>query len=176
MKLNQTHKQAIVRAVIADIPRAKMTELEAFVSKCIDQDIEMSCPKTIAEAWKDKDCRRYLAVTSTNVGYLRTVKRGYLDGFPTVSHLAYYSFSEWFYQTIRPKVEELIGEAEAVQEAEEKLKAALVGIKTRKQFVETFPELAKYAPEEATVGTLLPALTNVVADLSKLGWPKEATA
>lgn len=173
MKLNQTHKQAIVRAVIADIPRPNMQELEAFINKCVEQELERFCPKAIAEAWKDVNCRRYLALTYINVGYMVEGRKQRLDDFCSVSAPAYHSFSEQFTRTVSPKIMEMVGEVNAIEEARKKLEAAIAGIKTRKQFIETFPELEKYAPEEATVGTMLPALTNVVSDLSKLGWPKK---
>lgn len=51
-----------------------------------------------------------------------------------------------------------------------KLEAAFEGINTRKQFVETFPEFIKYAPEESGKCPTLPAVANVVSDLVKLGW------
>ena len=43
------------------------------------------------------------------------------------------------------------------------------------KFFEAFPEFEKYLPSEAQPTKNLPALANVVADLSKLGWPKNAT-
>lgn len=50
------------------------------------------------------------------------------------------------------------------------LEAAIHGCRTRKQFVDSFPEFSHHAPaEEAKCGTL-PAISNVVADMVKLGW------
>jgi len=47
---------------------------------------------------------------------------------------------------------------------------------TRKQFVDAFPEFEKYAPYEAAPGRNLPAISNMVANLTKLGWPKQQQA
>jgi hypothetical protein len=57
--------------------------------------------------------------------------------------------------------------------AERKLFAAFEGINTLKQALTTFPEFKKYYPTEAEPTKNLPALANVMADLSKLGWPKK---
>lgn len=70
-----------------------------------------------------------------------------------------------------------LAEAEfvALSQAREKLLAALTGIRTRKQFLEQFPELEKYAPADKGKPSFLPAVANVMADLSKLGFPKDKT-
>jgi hypothetical protein len=54
-----------------------------------------------------------------------------------------------------------------------KLTHAFEGIRTLKAALKTFPEFKKYMPTEAEPTKNLPALANVMADLSKLGWPKK---
>lgn len=66
----------------------------------------------------------------------------------------------------------------ATQEAErdqmrKRLFDAFKGIRTLKQAEATFPEFKKYYPTEAQPTKNLPALANVVGDLCKLGWPKK---
>jgi hypothetical protein len=70
----------------------------------------------------------------------------------------------------------MVERVKAIEQTESGLENALKGIRTRKQFVEAFPELEKYAPSEHKSGSMLPAIANVVADLSKLGWPKNKVA
>ncbi len=170
MNLNKFHKQAIVRAVLADIPRKNMEELEKKVKQMVDEDIEKNVPKEIWAVWKNKSLSCYLNVLSMNVGYLRTDdKSRYLDGFFQVIFPEKYQFSEDFKLRLTPMLEKLVAETNAVNEVKSKLESALAGVRTRKQFVEMFPELEKYAPKEVKKDVMLPAITGVVDDLSKLG-------
>lgn len=59
---------------------------------------------------------------------------------------------------------------EARQNIKTKLTNALEGMRTRKQFIDAFPEFSHYAPEESGPTANLPALANIVADLVKAGW------
>ncbi len=66
-------------------------------------------------------------------------------------------------------------EDEAISAARCKLQGAIEGCTTRKALMTRLPEFEKYYPaEEAPMSKNLPALANVIADLSKLGWPKGA--
>lgn len=62
------------------------------------------------------------------------------------------------------------------QKAECALREAVYGFNTTKQLTTAFPEFAKYVPQDPPTSKNLPALTNVVANLSKLGWPVGAVA
>lgn len=55
-----------------------------------------------------------------------------------------------------------------------KIKGAIEACSTYKQLMTRLPEFEKYYPKPDAPATNLPALANVVADLSKLGWPKGA--
>jgi hypothetical protein len=52
------------------------------------------------------------------------------------------------------------------------LKSAIESCTTIKQLNDRLPEFKKYFPTVEKPVANMPALTNVVADLSKLGWPK----
>lgn len=51
-----------------------------------------------------------------------------------------------------------------------KLETAVNGCRTRKQFIDTFPEFSNYAPSEHDKCNTLPAVANVAAELVQLGW------
>ncbi len=51
------------------------------------------------------------------------------------------------------------------------LKAAIMACSSVKQLNERLPEFKNYYPSAEKPVTTLPALANVVADLTKLGWP-----
>lgn len=65
--------------------------------------------------------------------------------------------------------------AQAQRDIAAKLKVAIGGCKTRKQFVDRFPEFSNHAPPEEGVCATLPAVSGVVADLVKLGWVPKVT-
>lgn len=58
---------------------------------------------------------------------------------------------------------------------ESKLNAIIGGCTTLKQAMERLPEFVKYLPQErgGKVISTLPAIANVVADLTAAGWPKD---
>lgn len=61
----------------------------------------------------------------------------------------------------------------ARQHLENKLEGIAAGCTTRKQLVELLPEFEKYLPaEEAKPGANLPAISNLVGDFVRAGWPK----
>ena len=57
--------------------------------------------------------------------------------------------------------------------AHNKLRNAIDSCNTRKALMDRLPEFEKYFPIEVEPTKNLPALENVVSDLSKLGWPKK---
>jgi hypothetical protein len=64
-------------------------------------------------------------------------------------------------------------EDEARVKAERSLQYVVNGCTTLKQLETRLPEFKKYFPTAEKPAANLPALANVVADLSKLGWPKD---
>jgi len=63
-------------------------------------------------------------------------------------------------------------EDEKYHSAISNLNSAIMSCGTLAALKKTFPEFEKYYPTEEQPTKNLPALANVVADLSKLGWPK----
>lgn len=55
------------------------------------------------------------------------------------------------------------------------LKVAIYGCSTRKVFIDRFPEFSNHAPIEHGTCTTLPAISNVVAELVKLGMVLKVT-
>ena len=53
-----------------------------------------------------------------------------------------------------------------------RIEGIIEGCSTLKQLKTLLPEFEKYMPSEAEPTKNLPAVANVVADLTKLGWPK----
>jgi hypothetical protein len=154
MKLTKLHKQAIVRAIMQDTPqpdRKKWAEdIKAAIVKAMSPEVR--------KLYKTKpDALRHASVMYTHE--FRTWGNDIPVGDVTKDKLE---------EIIEPYEKQVMER----QGMERKLTAAFEGITTLKQAESTFPEFKKYYPTEAQPTKNLPALANVVADLSKMGWPK----
>ena len=156
MKLNKYQKQAIVKAIMADTPKPDMTKRRAAIQAGV---VKLMSPavrkvyKTAPEALRT----HYVGNLCYDGTYWndRNIVRGDVD--------------EKDINTITTPYQD---EDEARYKAESNLRGAVEACSTLKQLKERLPEFIKYFPTEQAPTSNLPALANVVADLSKLGWPK----
>lgn len=158
-RITKWDKEAIVRAIMADVPKPdkvkRKAELQAAIVKAMSPEA------------------RKLYKVSPHA--LRTYHLGDLI----------YSDGNWDSRNIivgdvtQGQVDELTqkykAEDEAYNDARRALKGAIESCTTYKQLMTRLPEFEKYYPKPDAKTANLPALANVVADLSKLGWPKGAT-
>jgi len=155
MKFTKLIKQSIVRAIIQDIPpidkEARALAINAAIVKAMSPEVRK--------------------LFKTHPTALRTQSVAYTN-----------PFRQWgndvtVGDVTDEKIKEIIKPYEKQEEerrgAETRLSHAFAGINTLKQALATFPEFKKYYPTEAEPTKNLPALANVMADLSKLGWPKK---
>lgn len=155
MNLTKLHKQAIVRAIMQDtppLPREKWAEeIKAAVIKAMSPEVR--------KLYKTKpNALRHASVPLTNV------YRHWGDEMPV---------GDVTKDQIKAIVEPYEKQVTERRDMEKKLEHAFEGIRTVKQAMTTFPEFAKYYPSEAQPTKNLPALANVMADLTRLGWPKQ---
>jgi hypothetical protein len=155
MKLTKYHKEAIVRAITADIPEPDTSDYVEKVKAFIYKNMSKECralfrksPASLATA--------YLQVP--NRVSTRTYVRGDVDN-----------------KQLQEYVSELNAPFRKRTAALTKLEAAVTACNTRKQFVDTFPEFSNYAPPEEGKCTTLPAVANVVAELIKVGFVPKVT-
>ena len=155
MKFNKLTKQAIVRAIIQDIPP-------------IDKEARAVAVKDAIVKAMSPEVRKLF---KTHPRALRTASVCYANPFRT------WGSDEIVGDVTEKQLAEIIkpyaAQEEARAQAEHRLRDAFAGINTLKQALTTFPEFKKYYPTEAEPTKNLPALANVMADLSKLGWPKK---
>lgn len=160
MKLNRFQKQAIVRAIMADVPGSdkvkRRTAIQAEVVKLMSPAVRK--------------------VYNTTPSALRTQYVGDLcyDGCSWTSRDVI--AGDVAEEDIRAICEPYKAEDAARSKAECSLAGVVEACSTLKQLKERLPEFTKYYPTEGAPTANLPALANVVADLSKLGWPKGAKA
>ena len=155
MKLNKLTKQAIVRAIIQDLPPID-TEARALAIK-----------EAIVKAMNPEVRKLY----KIQPGALRTASVPYTNVHRYWDEQIVGDVTDEQIKAIITPYKQQEDERDAMHR---KLTAAFEGISTLKQALTTFPEFKKYMPTEAEPTKNLPALANVMADLSKLGWPKDA--
>lgn len=174
MNLTKAHKEDIVWMVMQDTPRRHKLGIKDRLQAVVDEAITKRGPKGVAHLWKDKVLGQYLNLTSTNAGYLRPKPDArYESDAPYVSFLFGYELpdSDPARAEIAAIIEDHLDEHKKREQVRSQLSAALAGVRTRKQFIEQFPELEKYAPEEPGKDRTVPAIANVMAVLSTMGWP-----
>jgi hypothetical protein len=156
MKLNKLTKQAIVRAIIQDLPPID-TEARALAIK-----------EAIIKAMNPEVRKLYKIQPKA----LRTATVAYTNPYRSWGNDTIVGdvTDEQIRQIVEP-YDKQVQERDAMHR---KLTMTFEGISTLKQALTTFPEFKKYMPTEAEPTKNLPALANVMADLSKLGWPKDA--
>lgn len=159
MKLTKYQKEGIVRAIMNDVPKPDKSKRHSEVQAAIVKAMTPECRK----------------VHNKTPEALATQHTGSL----TYDGCSYRTHSVIIGDVPKKKLEAILKpyvEAdEAYEKARRQLKAAVEGCSTLKQLETALPEFKKYFPTEQQPTKNLPALANVVADLSKLGWPKSAT-
>jgi hypothetical protein len=156
MKLNKLTKQAIVRAIIQDLPPI---DKEARALAVTDAIVKAMSPE-VRKLYKTKP----KALRTQSVAYTNAYR---LWGNDIV-------VGDVTDEQIKAIITPYKQQEEERDAMHRKLTAAFEGISTLKQALTMFPEFKKYMPTEAEPTKNLPALANVMADLSKLGWPKDA--
>jgi hypothetical protein len=155
-RITKWDREAIVRAIMADVPKPdkkkRHEELQAALVKAMSPE-----------------CRK---VYNKTPSALRTHHLG---------DLIYDGCSWGTRDIVKGDVSEVVidelckkykAEDEAHHDARRALKGAIEACSTYKQLMTRLPEFEKYYPKPDAKTANLPALANVVADLSKLGWPK----
>ena len=155
-RINKWDKQAIVRAIMADVPKIdkkkRKEKMQADIVKAMSPEarkLYKNCPEA-----------------------LRTYHMGSLldDGNWMSREIISGDVKEEVLNELKKPYE---AEDKKFREVEYQLKGAIEACTTIKQLNDRLPEFKKYFPTVEKPTANLPALANVVADLSKLGWPKK---
>lgn len=175
MNLNKTHREEIVAQVMRDAPKRHKLSLHDRLQAVVDKAIIGRGPKIIGPLWKDKELGKYLSRSSTSARYLLSPgDNRYIPDLPYISILYGHVIDDQAKAEITSIIDDHLEEQKLRDDAEWALRGAVAGIRTRKQFIEQFPELEKYAPSVVTANRSVPAIANVMASLAKVGWPADA--
>jgi hypothetical protein len=158
MKITKLQKEAIVRAIMNDVPKPDKSKRHAKVQADLVKAMSPECRKLF-----NKRPEIFLSHHTGDITYdgcswgLRHVVIGDAPKGTLEKILEPYKIEDGEYHN-----------------AQINLKSAIMACTTLKALETTFPEFKKYFPTETQPTKNLPALANVVADLSKLGWPKKS--
>lgn len=175
IRLDRYAKQAIVTAIMNDVPQVNYAEQQNAL--LTEWAVSMMPPKVRA-VWADKDLRHYIILGrfSENPiganGEKEYVIAGYIP-MPTDQHKTLPAeLSHKLVELKRLSNEQ----AERRHELREKVQGLINGCSSIKQVRDMCPEFEKYLPKGEGSTPNLPSVTNVVTELMKEGWPKEAAA
>ena len=152
MKLTRLQKEAIVRAIMQDVPTPNEVTAKIDIQTAVVKAMSPAVRKVYREQPKALT-KAYVAGYAHGFGYSFEVVSGDVDMAPI----------------LKPYAEA----AEEHKRARKQLEGAVMACNTLAALEKMLPEFKKYFPTEAQPTKNLPALANVVADLTKLGWPKQ---
>lgn len=163
MKLSASDRDAFVTAVMGDVPRI---DYEGQAKDMVRAECVAKLPPKVRALWDDKELR----------GFVRCDSYQHVYGFtgsvavPPVG----YTMTAATTKKVKALADKHAAQRKQRDALRDKVKAVIQGCTTLKQARERLPEFAKYLPAErgSTGATDLPAVANVVADLTKAGWPK----
>ena len=159
MRLDKYAKSAIVRAIMADVPKpdvkAYRKSIQAEVVKLMSpavRKVYKECPEALV---KEYNCDLYDGVDwESRYIVLGNVTKDQLNA------------------ACKP-LEDAIKAREKVQSD---LRGVVESASTLKRLKELLPEFVKYMPTEAEPSKNRPAVANLVTDMVKLGWPDKKKA
>jgi hypothetical protein len=152
MRLDKHMKQAILRSIVDDIPKFVTSEEQA------KQDIQEALVKGMSPLARKLYKQNPKALASVRLTYEHGFSYPVSIPAGDADHAA----------VLKPYLDAKVQRREVY----EKLKGIIDGCTTLKQLKTLLPEFEKYMPSEIPLTKNLPAVANVVADLTKLGWPK----
>jgi hypothetical protein len=151
MRLTKYEKEAIIRAIMQDVPCTPDHVLRAEIQNSLVQ--AMSVPTQELYKTHPKALRiEHVSSWDSGMSYRVDFIAGDAD--------------------VEKAMKPFAAKKKERDAAHAKLSAIVNGCSTLAQLKKMLPEFISYFPTEAEPTKNLPAVANMVADLSKLGWPK----
>jgi hypothetical protein len=154
MRLDKHMKAAILRSITDDIPKFVTSEEKA------KQDVQEALVKAMSPLARK--------LYKQNPKALAVVRLSYEHGFNYAVNVV--AGDADHSAVLKPYIDA----KDQRREVYNKLKGIIDGCSTLKQLKSLLPEFEKYMPAETAPTKNLPAVANIVSDLTKLGWPKRA--
>lgn len=157
MKLTKYQKESIVRAILQDVPKPDFSKRRETAQAAIVKLMSPACRKVYRETPK--------ALATVYTGDRLNDGYGYEGRYIIAGDVGE--------KQVGVVLAPFEAEDDKRAEASRNLRGAIMACTTLAALKKALPEFSKYYPTEAQSSSNLPALANVVADLSKLGWPKQ---
>lgn len=171
VNLNKTARAEIVAKIMADIPKEKILEK---MQKLVDEDIRAVMPAEVVVLHRSPELRGFLSVYSKNCSSLAGGDSNWQ--LPGITVVKDYKPSGSCIKKLKSLVTQAEEDLVAKEGIEHRLKGLIDSVRTRKQFVERFPEFEKYAPHVDAAPSYPLVERNLLPDLKKLGWPVKTAA
>ena len=172
-RLTNDMRLTFVSAVMADVPKI---DHETRVRDAVNKAHAAALPHPVKKLLADPELAGFVGVRSETLNST--------NGLPSNHYMSFQLAAptdKWLEKVVADAAEPLLkewrDETERLKELKTKLHAVANSCSTTTKLAEAFPEFARYLPQTEAEGTRnLPALTNVVADFVKAGWPKSKQA
>lgn len=158
MKLTKYEREAIARAIEADIPKPDKAARKQKLQAAIVKHMSPECRKIFNRT--PKALAAYYVGDLIYIGSWGDARDVVIGDCPP--------------DVVKALIEPYQTEDTKRRDTLDKLRAAIDACSTLKQLNDRLPEFKKYFPTEQQPTKNLPAIANLVADLTKLGWPKTA--
>jgi hypothetical protein len=160
MRLTNSDRDAFIIAVMDDVPRY---DYAADAQKLVMERAAEKLPPKVREIWRNAELRGFIQCDTfvrTDCGTFRAPIDPQIEGADKTT-LAYLAAKSKAQKSSR-------------DELRSRVRAAIYSCTTLKQAKERLPEFAKYLPmdRDGYIDRSVPAISGLVADLSKAGRPK----
>lgn len=172
MRLTNTLRKAFVRAVLDDVPS---TDYQEQAIELLSKAAEENLPPALKRAMViDPSVRDWIESRYHHVGKF-PLSGTYLLG--TREALDQLGKDDALQQKLQTLSDALAEQNKCRNQLQEKIEGIAASCATRKQLLEALPEFEKYLPAQTAASSRsVPALANLLADLTAAGWPKQDKA
>ena len=172
MRLNNSIKQAFVRAVLDD---SALVDYTTLITDKVKKYFYEIAPPDVKKVYDNPKTQKYIGQNSVSLNYGGNEYLGWFSSplipldcsitdMDFLAEIAYLKKQEREQQTKR-------------YELESKLRGVIDSFTTVKTARESLPEFSKYLPEiDGNRCKTLPAIAGLVADLQSIGWKTHKTA
>ena len=172
MRLTNTLRKAFVRAVMDDVPSTDYQEqARELLSKAAEENLPPALKRAIVI---DPSVRDWIESRYHHVGKF-PLSGTYLLG--TREALDLLNKDDALQQKLQTLSDALAEQNKCRNQLQAKIEGIAASCASRKQLLQALPEFEKYLPvETAASSRSVPALANLLADLTAAGWPKQDKA
>jgi hypothetical protein len=172
-RLSNAMRDSFIAAVMADVPQI---DFESRIRDAVNKASAKTLPAAIKKLLADPELSQYVATRSCTLNRHDGILAGSYITF-RLPHTSDEDLDKLATEVAETIIKEWNQQVEKTAELRQRLRAVAYTCNTTTTLAEAFPEFARYLPrDEAQATRNLPALTNVVAEFVKAGWPKGKVA